>query len=68
MLEGLKKCEEDLLDVPSYSEPLGEAILQRMHKLKSKQRLPQPWLYHCRRPCWLSWLMESYSEFHNHIR
>jgi len=27
MLEGLKKCEEDLLDVPSYSELFGEAIL-----------------------------------------
>jgi len=27
MLEGLKKCEEELLDVPSYGEPLGEAIL-----------------------------------------
>jgi len=27
MLEGLKNCEEDLLDVPSYGEPLGEAIL-----------------------------------------
>ena len=27
MLERLKKCEEDLLDVPSYNELLGEAIL-----------------------------------------
>ena len=27
MLEGLKKYKEDLLDVPSYGEPLGEAIL-----------------------------------------
>jgi len=27
MLEGLKKCKEDLLDVPSYGKPLGEAIL-----------------------------------------
>ena len=25
--EDLKKSEEDLLDVPSYGEPLGEAIL-----------------------------------------
>ena len=25
--EGLKKCNEDLLDIPSYGEPLGEAIL-----------------------------------------
>ena len=29
---------EDLLDVPSYGEPLGEAILQRMRKLESKRR------------------------------
>ena len=27
MLEGLKKFEEALLDVPSYGRPLGEAIL-----------------------------------------
>ena len=26
MLEGLEKCEEDLLDVPSYNELLREAI------------------------------------------
>ena len=37
MLEGLKKSEEDLLNVQSYGEPLGEAILQRMHKLESKR-------------------------------
>ena len=27
LLEGLKKCEGDLLDVPSYGELLGEVIL-----------------------------------------
>ena len=27
MLEGFKMCEEDLLDVQSYGELLGEAIL-----------------------------------------
>ena len=27
MLEGFKKCEEDLLDVQSYGELFGEAIL-----------------------------------------
>jgi len=26
MLGGLKKCEEDLLDVPSYGKLFGEAI------------------------------------------
>ena len=26
MLEDLEKSEEDLLDVPSYAEPLGEGI------------------------------------------
>ena len=29
MLEGLKNCEEDLLDVPSYGELFGEVILER---------------------------------------
>ena len=29
MLEGLEKCEEDLLDVPSYAKLLREAILLR---------------------------------------
>ena len=38
MLEGLKKCEEDLLDVPSYGEPFGEVILERNRKLESKLR------------------------------
>ena len=33
---------EDVLDVPSYGEPLGEAILQRMRKLESKRRLFSP--------------------------
>ena len=32
----LKKSEEDLLDIPSYSKPLGEAILYRTHTLESK--------------------------------
>ena len=38
MLEGLKKCDEDLLDVPSYSELFGEVILERKRKLESKRR------------------------------
>ena len=38
MLEGLKKCNEDLLNVPSYGKPLGEAILYRTCKLESKRR------------------------------
>ena len=33
MLEGLTKCEDDLLDVPSYGKPLGKAILQGRRKL-----------------------------------
>ena len=38
MFEGLKKCEEDLLDVPSYGELFGEVILERNRKLESKRR------------------------------
>ena len=38
MLENLKKSEEDLIDVPSYDKPLGEAILLRTHKLEPKRR------------------------------
>ena len=38
MLEGLKKCEEDLFDVPSYGELFGEVILERKRKLESKRR------------------------------
>ena len=37
MLEDLKKSEEDLLDIPSHGELLGEAILQHTCKLECKQ-------------------------------
>ena len=37
MLEGLKKCEEDLLDVQSYGELFGEVILECKRKLESKR-------------------------------
>ena len=38
MLEGLQKCKEDLLDLPSYGKLFGEAIVLRTHKLESKRR------------------------------
>ena len=38
MLEGLQKCKEDLLDLPSYGELFGEAIVLCTRKLESKRR------------------------------